>query len=187
MEGYEGIIWVDRKSGSAGMPRPISYAVFCLKKTDRHRHPPPPTPAPFHRPHPPPRPAALRQHRVRGGAAGAGPGTAVCVGGYVLGFFFNDTATTEIYPLSLHDALPISIPMTSATSPRSSRGPLGQQLLSGPATRRKIGRAVQQECRDRYRMASSGWGKDGASVGGGSHRGGRGGGGVGARARLPRG
>src|SRR5437899_8193865 len=25
-------IRVDRKSGSAGMPRPISYAVFCLKK-----------------------------------------------------------------------------------------------------------------------------------------------------------
>src|SRR3712207_9114208 len=25
----------------------------------------------------------------------------------VLVFFFNDTATTEIYPLSLHDALPI--------------------------------------------------------------------------------
>src|SRR5438046_4994159 len=24
--------YVDRKSGSAGMPRPISYAVFCLKK-----------------------------------------------------------------------------------------------------------------------------------------------------------
>ena len=24
--------WKDRKSGSAGMPRPISYAVFCLKK-----------------------------------------------------------------------------------------------------------------------------------------------------------
>src|SRR5260370_4075160 len=27
---------VDRKSGSAGMPRPISYAVFCLKKKKRH-------------------------------------------------------------------------------------------------------------------------------------------------------
>src|SRR5690242_21060076 len=27
MQGVE-----DRKSGSAGMPRPISYAVFCLKK-----------------------------------------------------------------------------------------------------------------------------------------------------------
>src|SRR5258708_23547545 len=26
----------DRKSGSAGMPRPISYAVFCLKKK-KHR------------------------------------------------------------------------------------------------------------------------------------------------------
>src|ERR1043165_3655152 len=28
--------------------------------------------------------------------------------GRFLDFFFNDTATTEIYPLSLHDALPIS-------------------------------------------------------------------------------
>src|SRR5258708_36980982 len=27
---------------------------------------------------------------------------------YFFFFFFNDTATTEIYPLSLHDALPIS-------------------------------------------------------------------------------
>src|SRR5256885_15933682 len=27
-------------------------------------------------------------------------------------FFFNDTATTEIYTLSLHDALPISISRT---------------------------------------------------------------------------
>src|SRR5438034_5983464 len=26
------VIAGDRKSGSAGMPRPISYAVFCLKK-----------------------------------------------------------------------------------------------------------------------------------------------------------
>src|SRR3712207_9051293 len=26
---------------------------------------------------------------------------------FCLGFFFNDTATTEIYTLSLHDALPI--------------------------------------------------------------------------------
>ena len=27
----------DRKSGSAGMPRPISYAVFCLKKKKKIR------------------------------------------------------------------------------------------------------------------------------------------------------
>src|SRR5438552_6583294 len=26
------VVIIDRKSGSAGMPRPISYAVFCLKK-----------------------------------------------------------------------------------------------------------------------------------------------------------
>src|SRR2546430_10174715 len=29
-------------------------------------------------------------------------------------FFFNDTATTEIYTLSLHDALPISRPSNGA-------------------------------------------------------------------------
>src|SRR5438034_6951315 len=27
----------DRKSGSAGMPRPISYAVFCLKKKKKRQ------------------------------------------------------------------------------------------------------------------------------------------------------
>src|SRR5690242_21606291 len=31
-------------------------------------------------------------------------------------FFFNDTATTEIYTLSLHDALPISRPSLPAPS-----------------------------------------------------------------------
>src|SRR5438876_5418142 len=30
-------ISTDRKSGSAGMPRPISYAVFCLKKKIYHK------------------------------------------------------------------------------------------------------------------------------------------------------
>src|ERR1022692_864794 len=30
-----------------------------------------------------------------------------CDEAMLLFFFFNDTATTEIYPLSLHDALPI--------------------------------------------------------------------------------
>src|SRR3712207_8743308 len=36
-------------------------------------------------------------------------------------FFFNDTATTEIYTLSLHDALPISWKLWSASS-------LGEEL-----------------------------------------------------------
>src|SRR5689334_24625681 len=31
------LIKEDRKSGSAGMPRPISYAVFCLKKKKRQQ------------------------------------------------------------------------------------------------------------------------------------------------------
>src|SRR5438128_9841258 len=31
------IFTLDRKSGSAGMPRPISYAVFCLKKKNPHQ------------------------------------------------------------------------------------------------------------------------------------------------------
>src|SRR3712207_7767183 len=35
-------------------------------------------------------------------------------------FFFNDTATTEIYTLSLHDALPISSP---PASPAARPGP----------------------------------------------------------------
>src|SRR2546421_8038118 len=40
-------------------------------------------------------------------------------------FFFNDTATTEIYTLSLHDALPISRKASTATwtgSPQRRRG-----------------------------------------------------------------
>src|SRR5207244_7821780 len=31
--------FLDRKSGSAGMPRPISYAVFCLKKKKKNKKP----------------------------------------------------------------------------------------------------------------------------------------------------
>ena len=35
---------------------------------------------------------------------------------YSMVFFFNDTATTEIYTLSLHDALPISLSVTAVGS-----------------------------------------------------------------------
>src|SRR3712207_8897600 len=35
---------------------------------------------------------------------------------YIFVFFFNDTATTEIYTLSLHDALPISYAAVPAAS-----------------------------------------------------------------------
>src|SRR6266581_8926366 len=43
---------------------------------------------------------------------------------YFLFFFFNDTATTEIYTLSLHDALPISSsPLPSGGCPACSAPP----------------------------------------------------------------
>src|SRR3712207_7975023 len=37
-------------------------------------------------------------------------------------FFFNDTATTEIYTLSLHDALPISVVVMAAVVPVDDEG-----------------------------------------------------------------
>src|SRR3712207_8365604 len=37
-----------------------------------------------------------------------------------MSFFFNDTATTEIYTLSLHDALPISKPAFISTTSAST-------------------------------------------------------------------
>src|SRR2546430_10053556 len=42
---------------------------------------------------------------------------------YSLFFFFNDTATTEIYTLSLHDALPIYPAGSDHTAPGSGHGP----------------------------------------------------------------
>src|SRR5258708_17892608 len=53
-----------------------------------------------------------------------------------LSFFFNDTATTEIYPLSLHDALPISIPAKSASAVDSCHRIQNQRKA---ARRMKIG------------------------------------------------
>src|SRR6059058_1673344 len=88
----------------------ISYAVFCLKKKNR---PPGGRPA---RPQPDRHrgPEALRAGRA-GGAELGGDGRVRARDGRAPAFFFfffNDTATTEIYTslhtLSLHDALPIS-------------------------------------------------------------------------------
>src|SRR2546430_12960930 len=45
-------------------------------------------------------------------------------------FFFNDTATTEIYTLSLHDALPIS--GGQATAPKDAR--VLAEVKSAPLT-----------------------------------------------------
>src|SRR2546429_1148526 len=54
----------------------------------------------------------------------------------LLFFFFNDTATTEIYTLSLHDALPISWRSVS-TSPSSTVAG-GQGQRPGPDLGRHV-------------------------------------------------
>src|SRR5436309_11208274 len=51
-------------------------------------------------------------------------------------FFFNDTATTEIYTLSLHDALPISPPFhTQPTSRRTTIDDLTWSVRDRKSTR----------------------------------------------------
>src|SRR5256886_14122261 len=53
----------------------------------------------------------------------------MCLLRIMLIFFFNDTATTEIYTLSLHDALPISkidpLPHPPRIDPELQPGPQG--------------------------------------------------------------
>src|ERR1022692_4176779 len=83
----------------------ISYAVFCLKKKNVRQLVCPPTQLLSH----------IRTPRTPDPyAATGGGGIPRCViewssrgARYEFFFFFNDTATTEIYPLALHDALPI--------------------------------------------------------------------------------
>src|SRR3712207_8117088 len=53
-------------------------------------------------------------------------------------FFFNDTATTEIYTLSLHDALPICTRPRTASRPRARsarRGSSGARSARPPPSR----------------------------------------------------
>src|ERR1039457_5086105 len=83
----------------------ISYAVFCLKKNKQKI-----------KKKPKPRSATRSTHSLL--QVGATPSTGAmrsaapssflgCFSVSCFFSFFNDTATTEIYTLSLHDALPI--------------------------------------------------------------------------------
>src|SRR5215203_1646742 len=74
----------------------ISYAVFCLKKKKE-----------------------IRMHAVRDVERRVA-GDFVQIDRH---FFFNDTATTEIYTLSLHDALPTCSPPTRCTRAWTSPDP----------------------------------------------------------------
>src|SRR3712207_8260825 len=51
-------------------------------------------------------------------------------------FFFNDTATTEIYTLSLHDALPICGRASGASSSRGSTSIVSKILSSAAVAAR---------------------------------------------------
>src|SRR3712207_8325907 len=66
---------------------------------------------------------------------------------YLLFFFFNDTATTEIYTLSLHDALPISRLETRREwrrLPERNREPY--TLVRKPPWRNRYTRQVEGLC-----------------------------------------
>src|SRR2546427_9392518 len=59
---------------------------------------------------------------------------------FFLSFFFNDTATTEIYTLSLHDALPISrLGRGGTRGPERIRAPLSQRTIGRHADARVAG------------------------------------------------
>src|SRR3712207_7297711 len=62
-------------------------------------------------------------------------------------FFFNDTATTEIYTLSLHDALPI-YPAGKLPAPHEGKDVHGGTPGAGPADRR-TGRRPERAARGR--------------------------------------
>src|SRR5712664_3309189 len=74
----------------------ISYAVFCLKNKKRIEKRDLVAKDDL---------VGLRVRCVR--RDGKSPQHVDLLEGRVFSFFFNDTATTEIYTLSLHDALPI--------------------------------------------------------------------------------
>src|SRR3712207_9482290 len=57
-------------------------------------------------------------------------------------FFFNDTATTEIYTLSLHDALPISGVMVAGATDVVSRA--GAGLVVTPRVGLPLGDALAE-------------------------------------------
>src|SRR5207249_10234275 len=73
-------------------------------------------------------------------------------------FFFNDTATTEIYTLSLHDALPISLPCSNSTpwnepTSSSARSPAGLDARPSGRTSHPR-RAAARWCWSRRRFPS---------------------------------
>src|SRR3712207_7394943 len=57
---------------------------------------------------------------------------------FIFFFFFNDTATTEIYTLSLHDALPIYTETIHLEGPKKYSRTINYDLLLGQRATRDI-------------------------------------------------
>src|SRR3712207_8207106 len=71
-------------------------------------------------------------------------------------FFFNDTATTEIYTLSLHDALPISaVSVTARPSGATSPPPRAGATWTSPAGARSTSTTARPSSRSS--SGTSGW------------------------------
>src|SRR3712207_7032169 len=72
-------------------------------------------------------------------------------------FFFNDTATTEIYTLSLHDALPIFDRPAVAVADRHLGLAVGAQVghdLGLAHVRQAVGELVGERDRERHQLRS---------------------------------
>src|SRR2546429_2595804 len=67
-------------------------------------------------------------------------------------FFFNDTATTEIYTLSLHDALPISSALVTSSDTAPIRPPAS--ISSGNAARPSSAATTSAPWPDRDRKST---------------------------------
>src|ERR1039457_5835474 len=83
----------------------ISYAVFCFKKATKAQTTHHLSRDAARAPRTACAPQDAMPHATGGAGLDPNRGRRSRVDRY--SFFFNDTATTEIYPLSLHDALPI--------------------------------------------------------------------------------
>src|SRR2546429_5003857 len=71
-------------------------------------------------------------------------------------FFFNDTATPEIYPLSLHDALPIcpaaAGPARGGQADQGAAGPAGKAPAAGQAAGRDRSEEHTSELQSRLHL-----------------------------------
>src|SRR5258707_13896918 len=75
----------------------------------------------------------------------------------VVFFFFNDTATTEIYTLSLHDALPIWIAPECYSTPNSAAVNMGPRYSSDGAVQYALAQHVSKVVFDQANVPGTGY------------------------------